>query len=173
MPDPLTPEQRRRCMQSIKGRDTKPELLVRRYLHARGFRFRLHVNRLPGRPDIVLPRFRTVIFVNGCFWHGHEGCRYYVLPKSNVAYWKGKIEVNRARDLKERVELRNLGWHVITIWECQLKPKLRQETLSQIADTLQHTFLHDHMLQPKTYEPTEPPSHLQVAEPTDTPSSVK
>ena len=98
-------------------------MVVRRYLFSRGFRFRVNVKRLPGTPDIVLRKYRTVIFVNGCFWHGHEGCKYFVLPKSNVEFWKDKIERNRRRDLKERIQLRYMGWHVMQVWECQLKPK--------------------------------------------------
>ncbi len=91
MADVMTPEQRSRCMAAIKGKNTKPELIVRKYLFSRGLRFRLYVNSLPGKPDIVLPKYKTVIFVNGCFWHGHEGCRYYRLPKTNVEFWQEKI----------------------------------------------------------------------------------
>ena len=141
MVDKLTPEQRHRCMSRIRGRNTKPELIVRKFLFARGFRYRIHVRRLPGCPDIVLRKYRTVIFVNGCFWHGHEGCKYYVLPKSNTAFWRNKIERNRRRDLDERIRLRDMGWHVIQIWECQLKPKVRQETLEGLAYTLNKMLL--------------------------------
>ncbi len=139
--DKMTPEQRHRCMSSIRSKDTKPEMLVRRYLFSRGFRFRINVKRLPGPPDIVLRKYRTVIFVNGCFWHGHEGCRYFVLPKSNVDFWKDKIERNQKRDLKKRIELRDMGWHVIQVWECQLKPKEREMTLKSIEMTLNKIFL--------------------------------
>lgn len=96
--DKLTKEQRHRCMSAIKSKNTKPELLVRKFLFSRGFRYRLNHPRLPGHPDLVLRKYRTVIFVNGCFWHGHEGCKYYVLPKTNVEFWKNKIERNRRRD---------------------------------------------------------------------------
>ena len=108
--DKLTKEQRHRCMSAIKGKNTKPELLVRKFLFSRGFRYRLNHPRLPGHPDLVLRKYRTVIFVNGCFWHGHEGCKYYVLPKTNVEFWKNKIERNRSRDIEERQQLTSMGW---------------------------------------------------------------
>ena len=141
MADQLTPEQRHKCMSSIRSRNTKPEVLVRKFLFAQGFRFRINVRRLPGTPDIVLRKYRTVIFVNGCFWHGHEGCRYFVLPKTRTDFWQAKIERNRERDLAERLQLRRMGWHVIQVWECQLKPKNRELTLQGLALTLNHIFL--------------------------------
>lgn len=141
MADKLTPEQRHKYMSSIRSRNTKPEVLVRKYLFARGLRFRINVRRLPGTPDIVLRKYRTVIFVNGCFWHGHEGCRYFVLPKTRTDFWQAKIERNRERDLAERLQLRRMGWHVIQVWECQLKPKNRELTLQGLALTLNHIFL--------------------------------
>lgn len=113
--DKLTKKQRHRCMSAIKGKDTKPELLVRKFLFSRGFRYRMNHPRLPGHPDLVLRKYRTVIFVNGCFWHGHEGCKYYVLPKTNVEFWKNKIERNRSRDIEERLQLTSMGWHCLTI----------------------------------------------------------
>lgn len=128
-------------MSHIRSRDTKPEIIVRKYLFSRGFRYRVNVRRLPGTPDIVLRRYRTVIFVNGCFWHGHEGCRYYVLPKSNVDYWRNKIERNRERDRKDRIMLRDMGWHVIQLWECQLKPKVRERRLEGLVCTLNKMVL--------------------------------
>lgn len=109
MPDRLTPEQRNRCMKSIRSRNTKPEMMVRRYLFARGFRYRVNVKRLPGTPDIVLRKYRTAIFINGCFWHGHEDCPYFVLPKTNTPFWKAKIERNRERDMQKRIQLRLLA----------------------------------------------------------------
>ena len=136
MADKLTPEQRHRCMSHVRSKNTKPEIIVRKYLFSCGFRYRVNVKTLPGTPDIVLRKYRTVIFVNGCFWHGHEGCKYFVLPKSNVEYWRKKIERNRERDLEERVRLRDMGWHVIQLWECQLKPKVRRRTLEGLAYTL-------------------------------------
>lgn len=141
MADKMTKEQRHRCMASIKGKDTKPEMLVRRYLHSRGYRYRVNVRRLPGTPDIVLHKYRTVIFINGCFWHGHEDCRYFVLPKSNTQYWQQKIERNKERDVEKRIQLRLLGWHTIIIWGCELKPKDRHTTLQALEQTLNKIFL--------------------------------
>lgn len=123
-------------MASIRGKGTKPEILVRKYLFSRGFRYRLNHPRLPGHPDIVLRKYRSVVFVNGCFWHGHEGCKYYVLPKTNVDFWRAKIERNRNRDLEEQRKLAEMGWHCITVWECQLKPSVREKTLEALAFTL-------------------------------------
>lgn len=115
-------------MAAVKGKDTKPEMLVRRFLHGRGFRYGLHNKNLPGSPDIVLRRFKTVIFVHGCFWHGHEDCKYYRLPKSNIEFWQTKIDRNRTRDKRDIQALHELGWRVIVIWECQLKPKISEHT---------------------------------------------
>ena len=130
MPDILTPSQRHKCMSSIHGKNTKPEILVRKGLHARGFRFRLHNKKLPGSPDIVLPKYGVAIMVNGCFWHGHKGCRYATKPKSNVEFWETKIARNRHRDEVTTAHLEALGWHVITVWECELR------TNSQLEDRL-------------------------------------
>lgn len=141
--DKLTKEQRHRCMSLIRIKDTKPEILVRRFLFSQGFRYRLNHPRLPGHPDIVLRKYKTVIFVNGCFWHGHEGCRYYVLPKTNTEFWKKKIERNQVRDKEERQQLAKMGWRCITIWECQLKPSVRNKTLESLSYTLTHAFLED------------------------------
>ena len=142
--DKLTKEQRHRCMSAIKGKNTKPELLVRKFLFSRGFRYRLNHPRLPGHPDIVLRKYRTVIFVNGCFWHGHEGCKYYVLPKTNTEFWKEKIGKNKERDLKERMQLRNMGWHVVLLWECQLKSKVREQNLKGLLYTLNKIVLENY-----------------------------
>ena len=142
--DKRTREQRHRCMASIRGKDTKPEMLVRKFLFSRGFRYRLNHPRLPGHPDIVLRKYRTVIFVNGCFWHGHEGCKYYAVPKSNTEFWTAKIERNRTRDKEEQHQLAALGWHRITVWECQLKPKVREKTLESLAFTLNSIFILNH-----------------------------
>ena len=122
MPDRMTIEQRHNNMAAIKGKDTKPEILVRKFLWARGFRYRLNHPRLPGKPDIVLRKYRTCILVNGCFWHGHEGCRYYVMPKSNTQFWQNKIRRNRERDHEVLHRLAEMGWHTIVIWECDYKP---------------------------------------------------
>lgn len=124
--DVFTPEKRSEVMSRIRGCDTKPELALRSLLHLAGYRFTVSgpKNRcLPGRPDLVLPKYRTVIFVHGCFWHGHENCPAFRLPKSRRAWWRDKIEGNQARDLRNETALRLLGWHVVTIWECALKRK--------------------------------------------------
>lgn len=150
-------------MAAIRGKDTKPELLVRKFLFIRGFRYRLNHPRLPGHPDIVLRKYRTVIFVNGCFWHGHENCRYFRLPKTNVDFWKNKIERNRERDKEERHRLAEMGWHCVTVWECQLKPKVRARTLESLAYTLNHIFLEDRMAKP--YSLPEHEDSRMAAEP--------
>ena len=121
MADTMTPEQRSRCMSAVKGKDTKPEMIVRKYIFSKGLRFRLHVRSLPGNPDIVLPKYKTVVFINGCFWHGHEGCKYYRLPKSNVEFWESKITNNKNRDVLNEIKLKELGWRVIRIWECEIR----------------------------------------------------
>ena len=143
MADKLTRSQRSRCMSRIRGKDTKPEILVRKGLHAHGFRFRLQDRKLPGRPDIVLLKYGVAIMVNGCFWHGHPGCRYFVLPKTNTPFWQAKIDRNQQRDLQRRIDLRNLGWHTITLWECQLKPKTKDLTLASLEKTLYQIYLGD------------------------------
>ena len=123
-------------MSCIKGKNTKPEEIVRKYLFSQGFRYRKNDKRLPGTPDIVLPKYRTVIFVNGCFWHGHQGCRYFVVPKTNTEFWMNKIDANRVRDIKKILELEAMGWRVIVIWECQLKTVNKDETLSELVNQL-------------------------------------
>lgn len=124
-------------MAAIKGKDTKPEMIVRKYLFSRGLRFRVQVRKLPGNPDIVLPKYKTVIFVNGCFWHGHVGCKYFRLPKSNVEFWKEKIERNIERDRESMQALLDLGWKVIRVWECELRNKAnREETLNKIYTSI-------------------------------------
>lgn len=121
MADTFTPEVRSRTMRAVKNRNTRPEVIVRRLLHAMGYRFRLHRKDLPGSPDIVLPRYRKVIFVHGCFWHGHPGCNRSTRPTSNTDFWDAKIDRNIARDEKAMQELISLGWQVFTIWECDLR----------------------------------------------------
>ena len=156
MTDTHTPPQRYANMAAIRGKDTKPEMVVRRYLWGHGFRYRLNHPRLPGKPDIVLRKYRTCIFVNGCFWHGHEGCRYYTIPKTNTEFWVDKVKRNKERDLKVQHELAALGWHSITIWECELKPTKREETLKSLAYTLNKIFLQDRTI--KRYDmPEEEP----------------
>ena len=149
--DTMTPEQRHRCMAAIKARNTKPELVVRRYLHACGFRYRLNHKRLPGKPDLVLRKYRTCIFVNGCFWHGHD-CSMFKLPQTRTSYWQAKIDRNRERDRETDQQLAHMGWHVITVWECQLKPAARQQTLESLAFTLNHIYLSDRQLKPVATE---------------------
>lgn len=161
--DNLTKEQRHHNMAAIHGKDTKPEILVRKFLFSRGFRYRLNHPRLPGHPDLVLRKYRTVIFVNGCFWHGHEGCKYFRLPKTNIDFWKNKIEQNKERDKKEQCQLAAMGWHCITVWECQLKPKVRNQTLESLAYTLNHIYLEDREI--KTYKMPEQDDSLMAAEP--------
>lgn len=119
--DVHTSEQRHRNMSAVKSKDTKPEILVRKGLHAAGYRFRLHVKDLPGNPDIVLPKYKIVIFVNGCFWHRHPGCKYASTPASNADFWKAKFEANIARDKRNYTQLEKLGWKVIVIWECEIR----------------------------------------------------
>lgn len=140
MTDVMTPEQRSRCMAAIKGKDTKPEIIVRKYLFSRGLRYRVNNRNLPGSPDIVLKKYRTVVFIDGCFWHGHEGCKYYRLPKSNVDFWRHKIAMNIARDYVNGVDLRLAGWKVLRIWECDIKTKAKREpTLQQLYQEITGT----------------------------------
>ena len=142
-------------MSHIRSKGTKPELAVRKWLWAHGYRYRLNVRSVPGKPDIVMRKYRTAIFVNGCFWHGHEGCKYYVLPKTNVEFWKAKIERNRNRDLEEQRKLAEMGWHCITVWECQLKPSVREKTLEALAFTLNRIYLEDHSIVKRYKMPEE------------------
>ncbi|WP_302339194.1 very short patch repair endonuclease [uncultured Ruminococcus sp.] len=124
-------------MSQIKSKNTKPEKMVRKYLFAHGFRYRKNDKRLPGTPDIVLPKYKTVIFVNGCFWHGHNQCRYFVIPKSNTEFWVDKINKNIERDTVNTDKLISLGWNVITIWECELKKDKREATLLALLNKLE------------------------------------
>ena len=130
--DHLSKEDRSRNMRAIKSKNTMPELIVRSLLHKEGLRFRLHKTTLPGKPDIVLPKYKTVIFINGCFWHRHEGCRDCTTPKTNTTYWSEKFSINVDRDKKKIKELELANWRVIIIWECELKdiPKLRYKLLN-------------------------------------------
>lgn len=136
MADVHTPQQRSFNMSQIHSKNTKPEEMVRKYLFSKGFRFRKNVSNLPGKPDIVLPKYKTVIFVNGCFWHKHEGCRYFVWPKNNAEFWKNKIEGNVSRDMRNYTLLENQGWHIIIVWECELKPVCKQETLTHLVENI-------------------------------------
>jgi DNA mismatch endonuclease (patch repair protein) len=140
MADVHEPHIRSYNMSQIRSKNTKPEMLVRKFLHANGFRFRLHVKDLPGKPDLVLPKFKTVIFVHGCFWHGHYNCRYYVIPKTRTEWWLNKINRNKDNDRKAIEKLKNSGWRIIEIWECQIKDN---------ADEI----LHQCKMQINAYEP--------------------
>ena len=162
--DKLSPQQRHNNMAAIHSKDTKPEMIVRRGLWKRGFRYRLNHKRLPGHPDLVLKKYRTCIFVNGCFWHGHnvalpqvnsekgivnsECCK---IPKANREFWMAKISRNQQRDIKEQRKLAEMGWHCITVWECELKPSKREDTLKSLAYTLNKIWLEDHAAIRKPY----------------------
>jgi len=130
-------------MSQIKSRDTKPELLVRKFLFANGFRYKLHDKKLSGKPDIVLPKLRTVIFVHGCFWHGHDSCRYYVVPKTRTKFWLNKISRNKQRDEENIFRLRNEGWKAFSIFECELKGTNQERTLKKILTRLKKISLTD------------------------------
>lgn len=121
MADVHSKEVRSYNMSRIKDKNTKPELLVRSFLHQNGFRYRLHVKNLPGKPDIVLKKHKTIVFVHGCFWHGHEGCKYFVIPKTRTQWWLDKINRNKAKDIESHETLIANNWNIITIWECELK----------------------------------------------------
>ena len=129
MVDRVSKEIRSYNMSRIRSKDTKPEILVRSYLFSRGLRFRKNDKRYPGSPDIVLPKYKTMVFVHGCFWHLHEGCKYARIPKSNIDYWKKKLYRNRERDERNLKELKEMGWNVIIVWECDLKKDKREQTL--------------------------------------------
>jgi DNA mismatch endonuclease (patch repair protein) len=123
-------------MSRIKGKDTKPEMMVRKYIFSKGFRYRLHDKRLPGKPDIVLPSLKVVIFIHGCFWHGHSNCRYFVIPKTRTEWWLTKIERNKQLDNENLLKLKSNGWKVFTIFECKLKSNLRAKTLENLVNRL-------------------------------------
>ena len=136
MTDVLTPDQRRRCMSAIKGKDTKPEMVVRRLAHSLGYRYRLHRKDLPGKPDLVFPRLSKIILVNGCFWHMHD-CPYgQVTPKTNADFWKEKRKRTVERDKKKQMELEKLGWEVLVVWECQTRPHNRSALLELVQSFL-------------------------------------
>lgn len=141
MADRMTSQQRHNCMSHIRGKATKPELLVRSWLWRHGYRYRLNVESVPGKPDIVLRQYRTAIFVNGCFWHGHENCNKYTIPKSNTDFWINKIQKNKERDKHNYEELCNAGWQVIVIWECQLKKTTFEKTMQFVDHSLSRIIL--------------------------------
>jgi len=123
-------------MSRIKGKNTRPEMIVRKFLFSKGFRYRLHDKKLPGKPDIVLPKYKTVIFINGCFWHGHEGCRYYVVPKTRTTWWIDKINRNKQLDAENYNKLLQLDWKIIYIFECELKKDNKDITLNGLITKL-------------------------------------
>ena len=156
-----------KIMVSIRSANTKPEILVRKYLWRQGFRYRLNNPRLPGHPDIVLLKYRTCVFVNGCFWHGHDGYKYFRMPKTNTDFWEKKINRNKERDKEEQKKLAEMGWHVIVVWVCELKPDKREKTLASLAFTLNHIYLQDRTI---VYAKIEEEGELeQAAEPEPTP----
>jgi DNA mismatch endonuclease (patch repair protein) len=128
-------------MSRIRSKDTRPEMIVRKALFAIGFRFRLHDKTLPGKPDIVLKKYKTVIFVNGCFWHGHKDCKYYVIPKTRTGWWLKKITGNQKNDLLKRSELESRGWNVIAVFECELKNDKLNKTLNKIIKNIKNCVL--------------------------------
>jgi DNA mismatch endonuclease, patch repair protein len=132
--DIVSKAKRSAMMSGIRGKNTKPEILVRRLLHGMGFRFRLHRKDLPGKPDIVLPKWRTVVFVNGCYWHGHADCDLFRLPKSRTEFWQDKIDGNRVRDQRNYSALKHAGWKTVVIWECAVSKKrqLSKDNLEKI-----------------------------------------
>jgi DNA mismatch endonuclease, patch repair protein len=136
MMDVHEPEVRSYNMSRIRSKDTKPEMVIRRFLFKNGFRYRLHVKDLPGKPDLVLPKYKTVIFVNGCFWHGHIDCKHFVLPKTNKEWWSYKILMNKKRDNINGNLLKILGWKTISIWTCQLNKNFRMETLMNLLSNI-------------------------------------
>ena len=174
--DYLTAQQRHKNMAAIHSLNTKPEMIVRRGLWSRGFRYRLNHKRLPGHPDLVLRKYKTCIFINGCFWHGHnvalpqmengelkiDNSACCKIPKTNTEFWVKKIKRNQERDLEVKHQLKTMGWNCITIWECELKPAKREATLESLAFTLNEIFLQNNRVKP--YEVQEA-SHLMAAEP--------
>ncbi len=141
MADCFSLAKRSKIMASIKAKDTKAELAVRTYLFRHGFRYRVNDGRLPGRPDIVLPKYKTVIFINGCFWHAHAGCKRFVLPKTNRPFWEQKLERNKQRDQEVCARLLSMGYHVLVVWECELSPPARrEETLNGLVNEIWQSF---------------------------------
>lgn len=149
-------------MAKIRSKDTKPELIVRRYLYHRGYRFRKNVKGLPGTPDIVMYKYGIAIFIHGCFWHGHEIDGH--VPHSNRVFWQKKIERNKQRDLRNKEELKKRGWRVMTIWECQLKPAVREQTLLEVEYYINHTFLEKFVSKKSKVYEMEENSNSVVAE---------
>lgn len=167
MTDKMTREQRSRCMAAIKGKNTKPEMIVRKFLFSKGLRYRVNVKKLPGSPDIVLKKYGVAIFIDGCFWHAHKGCKYSHLPSSNVDFWRAKIAKNIARDYVNNVDLELAGWRVIRIWECEVKTKvLREETLKKLYADIVNEEYHNkpkRIKKPKSYSYDDYPDDFNVA----------
>lgn len=132
MADTVSKQKRSEIMSHVTGKETKPEIMVRKYLFAHGLRYRKNVKQLPGTPDIIFPKYKTAVFVNGCFWHGHKGCKYSHLPSTNLEYWEKKIADNLERDERKTRELEKLGYRVLIVWQCQLKPSIKIETLEAL-----------------------------------------
>lgn len=132
MADVVDRETRSRMMSGIRGRNTKPELVVRKYLHAAGMRFRLHDRSLPGAPDLVLPKYKTAVQVRGCFWHQHPGCKHAYMPKTNTAFWSEKLRGNMERDARNDAALKSLGWRVLVVWECSISKSLLDTLVMRI-----------------------------------------
>ena len=143
----MTPEQRFICMSHNRAKNTGPEMLLRHSLWRRGFRYRLNAKDLPGSPDVVLPKYRTVIFVHGCFWHGHKDCKYYTVPKTNTDFWVAKVTRNKERDQEVWRKLEAKGWYVIIVWECQLKKGKLDETVERVAAEIVKNGNEYHMAQ--------------------------
>lgn len=161
--DIFTPQERSAVMSRIRGKNTKPEMILRKALFARGFRYRLY-GKLPGKPDIVLKRYKTVIFVNGCFWHGHADCKFAGIPKSNTVFWRDKILANRHRDQLHTLQLEALGWNVLTVWECEIKQKEALGALvSRISENLKAQLRNSRKVKKYTY-PTYEEALAVVAE---------
>jgi len=129
-------------MSRIRSAHTQPEIVVRKFLHAQGFRYTLHNKKLPGRPDIVLPKYKTIVFIHGCFWHGHANCKYYVVPKTRTEWWLNKINTNKANDDKAIKALKKEGWKIIIIWECNLKPAKIEKTLASLLKKVERNSCH-------------------------------
>ena len=140
MADVHSKEVRSYNMSRIKGHNTEPEIIVRKFLFSKGYRYRNNDSKLPGKPDIVLKKYHIAIFVNGCFWHGHEGCRKFVIPQHNSDWWMNKISDNQKRDQRNIISLKNAGWNVITVWECQLHSSVREETLNNVVRELENAI---------------------------------
>ncbi len=164
MTDRLTSTQRHRVMSHIRSRNTKPELTVRQWLWQHGYRYRLNVKSVPGKPDIVMRKYRTAIFVNGCFWHGHEDCDKFRMPQTNVEFWENKIRRNRKRDQQNYQVLHDNGWQVIVVWECQLLPNHIEGTMLRVELLLNEHFLALHQPKVVTYDFKEDVSTSVAAE---------